>query len=77
MITQSTCIAWVVGDTKVTPDFKVLFVAMRRDMLIFHMISGWFQRLEANKTSKLQTELGTYHLQFDEINDVRELKGAA
>ena len=29
---------------------------------------------EANKTSKLQTELGTYHLQFDEINDVRELR---
>ena len=29
--------------------------------------------MKANKTSKLQTELGTYHLQYDEQNPVRPI----
>ena len=32
---------------------------------------------QANKTSKLQTELGTYHLQYDEINPVPKSMGQA
>lgn len=45
--------------------FKDFVIVDRRNK-----VGGTSWISQANKTSKLQTELGTYHLQFDEINDV-------
>ena len=64
-------------------DLDQSIILFRFNLTVFFFIQTWgtwtndaiqkFSKREANKTSKLQTELGTYHLQYDEINDVRRL----